>query len=387
MAQRKIVVVGIGGGGCRIVERIAPCLGDNPSIGAIDTDAGMLSELSVPTKLEVGSSAAGGMGTGGDPELGRKAVEEDMQMVSGLFDGADVVFVVAALGGGTGTGGVCPVVNAAAEAGAMTFCFATLPFEFEGPVRTSKARPAVEDLRLCSDAVVVMPNDRLFRSTGEETIAGSFEKADRILGEGAAGIWRMVTRPGYINLDFADLKRVVTTRMSVCSLGFATAEGEDRAARVVEKLTGSPLLDDGRLLSESRSCLVSIAGGPDLTLKEVDQVMKLISGKAADGADISMGTVIDESFEGSISVTVIASGEGGADLAADERASRAEDSGDAASSEKSSKTRVAGKAAQQAKLQLNAAGKGRFKGIEPTIFDGEDLDIPTFIRHGVSIQR
>ncbi|MFW5870873.1 MAG: cell division protein FtsZ [Verrucomicrobiota bacterium] len=386
MAERKIVVAGIGSGGCRIVEKIAPVLGGAASIVAIDTDSNVLSGSHVPVKLEIGSAYTRGMGAGGDVELGRKAAEDDIHMIRELFEGADAVFVMAGLGGGTGAGAAATVVSAAAETEAMTFCFATLPFQFEGPQRMAKAMKSVDDLKSCSDTLVLMPNDRLFTSTGEDTVAASFEKADRILAEGAASIWRMITRPGYISLDFADLRKAVSNSGSVCSLGFASAEGEDRAVAVMKELTASPLLGEGSVLGSAGSLLVSIAGGSDLTLNEIDRVMKVLSERVSGKAEVSMGTVIDEAFDGRISVTVLAAlvdGDGGEKDKPDEPAAVTRKESGAGDSPR----RKGRKASQQAKLKFDVSGQGRFRGIEPTIYEGEDLDIPTFIRRGVSIQK
>ncbi len=386
MAERKIVVAGIGSAGCRIIERISPALGETPSIVAIDTDSNVLSRSHVPVKLEIGSAYTRGMGAGGDVELGRKAAEDDIHMIRELFEGADAAFVMVGLGGGTGGGAAATVVSAAAETEAMTFCFATLPFEFEGPQRMAKAMKSVDDLKRCSDTLVLMPNDRLFTSTGEETVAASFEKADMILGEGAASIWRMLTRPGYISLDFADLRKAVSDSGSVCSLGFASAEGEDRANAVMSELTASPLLGEGRMLDNAGSLLVSIAGGSDLTLKEVDHVMKTFSERASGKAEVSMGTVVDKVFEGRISVTVLAALNDGENEEKD-AAVEPSDVTEEAPKSGGSRRRRGRKQSQQAKLKLDIAGQGRFRGIEPTIYEGEDLDIPTFIRRGISIQR
>lgn len=387
MNKRRVVVAGLGGGGCQIIGRITDSLTDAQSVVAIDTDAAALSGLSVPAKLEIGSSYTKGMGTGGDVQLGRKIAEEDIQMVQALFEGADAVFLVVGLGGGSGTGAACPVLDAAVDSGAMTICFATLPFEFEGMQKSSKARKALEDLRQCCDALVVVANDRLFSDIEDETVAGSFEKADCILGEGAASIWRMITRPGYISLDFADLKKAVSATRSSCSLGFAVSEGSNRAEEVVKKLSNCSLLDEGRSLSEAGSVLVSISGGHDLALKEVGEIMKLIADCVPEGAEVSMGTIVDEAFDGKISVTVLVSG---ASHEEQQAQPAAEDSVITQADTETSFTKKRGRsrrASQQAKLRLNASGQGRFKGVAPTIFEGEDLDIPTFIRRNVSIQR
>jgi len=362
-----------------VIDRLAGSV-EEKAMCAVNTDSKSLAASQATTKLQIGQGVTKGLGTGGDAQLGREAAEADVEMIRGLFPETDLVMLVVALGGGTGSGAAPVILETARSTGAMTMCFATLPFGFEAADRRERAGRALDNLREVADAVVVVPNDRLFESVDDGRVADAFDKADEVLAHGVSALCLAITRPGLIDLDFADVRRVVHVGQGICALGYGDGRGKNRAERAVAHLLGSPLLEKGRLLAEARSLLVSVVGGPDLTLKEVSEVMHGISAKTENGPEILMGTVIEEEWRNRVVVTVLASGSG--TVAKTAEAGQAPEPGEKRTGKKRSRLRQT-----QTSLRLESSGKGRFKNVEPTILDGEDLDIPTFLRRGISIDK
>jgi len=385
MHDRKVTIVGLGGGGCKIVDWIARSSPDGPAIITISTDSEILSSSHATTKLQIGSVRTTGLGTGGDINLGRLSAEDDIEMISSLFEGVDLVILVVALGGGTGTGGAPVVLNAARNAGAMTLCFATLPFNFEGQQKKEYAEEGIANLKDVSDALIVVPNERLFEFIGVSNVADSFEKADEVISDGISSVWKLIMKPGFISLDFAHLQTIVRNGGGVCTFGYGSASGEGRVAAALKSLLEGSLLEKGAVVSEARSLLVSIAGGSDLTLKEIDDVMKAISARMHKDAKLFMGTIIDSGFHDKLSITVIASEKWSSDPAAVTEKPKEGETSD--TSDKSKRTRSTRAKDLQTKLKLEPTGKGRFNNVEPTVLDGEDFDIPTFVRRSISIER
>jgi cell division protein FtsZ len=283
------------------------------------------------------------------------------------------------------------VLQAARESDAATLGVAAIPFAFEGRQRRERADAAIVDLLAAADTLVVMHNDRLVEATGKTAVAESFREADRILGEALDSIWGLLVWPGYLNLGFADLRRIMRRGGGICTLGYGWGSGRARVEKALAELLEGPLLDHGRALAEAKGVLVSIMGGADLTIQEVGEIVNAIRAKAPEKAEIEVGTVVDEQVRGKLRVTAIASE---AWASADEvkpavevepkppdgdvEAGRRPEAAPAA--EPGKKPRVT-----QARLNLEAAGRGRFKDMEPTVLDGEDLDIPTFIRRGLRL--
>ena len=262
---QRIKVVGVGDGGCNTVDYMYREWSNGPELIAVNTDAQSLQERSVNTRIQIGSQVARGLGAGGDPKVGKLAVEEDRDQCRGLFEGVDIVFFVAGLGGGTGSGALPGLIDAAHESGALTMCFATLPFVFEGDERMERARGSLDLIRSMADSVVLVPNERLYEMVREETtLADAFRHTNRIVSQAIMSLWMMVTRQGLINLDYADLRKVVRMSGGTCVFGVGFGVGHDRAAAAVESLLASPLLIHGQLIRDSAGLLVSIVGGPDL---------------------------------------------------------------------------------------------------------------------------
>jgi cell division protein FtsZ len=385
MHERKISIVGIGGGGCKIVDWIARSCPGGPSVVAISTDIEILSKSSATAKLQIGTVRTAGLGTGGDANLGKLAAEEDVEMIGSLFQGIDLIIFVVALGGGTGTGAAPVVLKAAREAGALTLCFAVLPFNFEGQQKKECAEQGVSALRDIADALIVVPNERLFEFIGIANVADSFEKADEVISDGVSSVWKLIMQPGFIGLDFAHLQTIVRNGGGVCTLGYGVGTGRDRIEVALKSIMEGPLLEKGEVISRARSLLVSIAGGSDLTLKEIDDIMKAISARKQKDAKLFMGTVVDKQVQDKIAITIIASEIWSAEPAVAQVEAKASENIEGG--EKSRRGRPARAKDLQAKLKLEPTGKGRFKDVEPTVLDGEDFDIPTFVRRGISIER
>ena len=386
MRDVKIMVVGVGGAGSRIVERLADTLGGAVAVAAVNTDAAALAESKVGTKVQIGASRTGGFGAGGDVNLGRLAAEDDKELLRSLFSGRDLVLLVLGLGGGTGTGAAQVVLGTARDAGAMTMCFVTLPFDFEGAQRKMVAEGAISGLREVCDALIAVPNDRLMETVGEGTLSETFARTDQIVSAGIRGICKLITHPGYINLDFADLQRVIRNSGGICTFGYGDGAGQNRAEAALAALLNSPLLEKGARVASAAALLVSVVGGSDLTVREIKGIMAAITAKASKDCHVAMGTVVDEDWQDRITITVVASDEWVVPEPAPPPAAEAEDVRDVPVAAGRAKRKTAA-APTQGDLELDPTGKGRFKGTEPTMMDGENLDIPTYLRRGIAIEK
>src|SRR5881394_1388568 len=284
--ELTLKVFGVGGAGCNAVEQIA----QNGFVGvefvAVNTDVQALLDLSVGRVVPLGSTLTRGLGAGGDPQLGRAAAEEDEERLCRLCADAKVVVIVTGLGGGTGTGASPVLARAAKEAGALVLAIATLPFECEGTRRQRQAQAGLEQLKEAADAVLCLPNQRVLKLIDENTsLVETFKITNDLLAHGLRGVWRLLTRAGIINVDFADLCAVVRGQHAESSFACAEGRGEHRAREVVEKLLASPLLEGGAVLKEAESVLVSIVAGSDLTMAEVNRLMSKIN-RASENAQI-----------------------------------------------------------------------------------------------------
>lgn len=385
MAQ-DICIIGLGGGGAKILDGIADAVAGGAAVVAVNTDTQALAESRAPSRVQIGMGRTHGFGTGGDVALGRQALEDDREVVEGLFGEVRLLILLVGLGGGTGTGAAPALLNIARDAGVMTLCFATMPFSFEGRLRRDQAYRGLAEIRDAADAVVMVQNDRLAEFVGESKVNETFARVDAVVGDAVCAVWKMLAKPGFINLDFADLRKVVKNTRGICALGYGRAEGENRAFTAVTSLLDGPLTDHGQVVANADSLLVSIVGGPDLTLVEVGAIMDAISARARKDGRIFMGTVIDEEWVDRVTITVIASEEW-----APPDGETAQEEGPAESEGTASAKRGGGKRSRkrhlQTKLRLDASSRGRFKDVEPTVMDGEDLDIPTFARRGISIEK
>ena len=305
-----IKVVGIGGGGTNAVNRMIDFGLGGVSFIAMNTDLQVLKNTIADEKLQLGESLTKGLGVGGDPEVGRNAADESKQDIKKALEGSDMVFVTAGMGGGTGTGAAPLIAEIAREQGALTVAIVTKPFSFEGPRRARAAEEGIEALREKVDTIVVIPNDRLLDVTEKKsTLLEAFRFADDILRQGVQGISDIITIPGYINVDFADVKAVMSDAGSAL-MGIGMATGEHRSVEAAQQAIASPLLESG--IDGARGVLLNITGGNDLTLSEVYEAADVIYKAADEGeANIIFGTVINDKFDGAIQITVLATGFGG----------------------------------------------------------------------------
>ena len=301
-----IKVVGVGGGGVNAVNRMMEAGLQGVEFIAINTDAQALLMSDADVKLDIGRELTRGLGAGADPDKGRQAAEDHADEIEEALKGADMVFVTAGEGGGTGTGGAPVVARVARALGALTIGVVTKPFKFEGKRRSRQADDGIATLREEVDTLITIPNDKLLDMTDQQVaILDAFRQADTVLYQGVSGITNLITTPGLINLDFADVKSVMANAGSAL-MGIGMARGEDRARIAAEMAISSPLLEAS--VDGAHGVLLSIAGGSDLGLFEVSAAADLIEQAAADDANIIFGTIIDDSLGDEVRVTVIAAG-------------------------------------------------------------------------------
>ncbi|WP_026875635.1 cell division protein FtsZ [Jiangella gansuensis] len=301
-----IKVVGIGGGGVNAVNRMIEVGLKGVEFIAINTDAQALLMSDADVKLDVGREATRGLGAGANPDVGRKAAEDHAEEIEEVLKGADMVFVTAGEGGGTGTGGAPVVARIARSLGALTIGVVTRPFMFEGRRRALQAEAGIEELREEVDTLIVIPNDRLLSiSDRQVSVLDAFKSADQVLLSGVQGITDLITTPGLINLDFADVKSVMSNAGSAL-MGIGSARGEDRAVAAAEMAISSPLLEAS--IDGAHGVLLSVSGGSDLGLFEINEAANLVAQAAHDDANIIFGAVIDDALGDEVRVTVIAAG-------------------------------------------------------------------------------
>jgi cell division protein FtsZ len=429
VAKRNLSLkfIGVGGAGGHIADYL--CAAGFPDIEfiAVNTDAQALADCRASQKFQLGAELTRGLGMGGDPELGLATAEKEAAALSPLCAGADIVFLAAGLGGGTGTGASPVLARIARETGALVLAFAVMPFAFEGARRQQQAQRGLQLLKAAADGVICIPNQKLCTLIDEKTsLVETFRLGNELLAQGLRGLWRLLTRPGLIHVDFAHLAAVLRGRHSESSFAMADAAGPNRGREVVEKLLRSPLLGEGRLLAEAETILISIAGGADLNMAEVDRIMESIEQECAD-AHLTLGMTVDQSLRDRVEVTLIASSRkpvasppavtGPLEeievespvtaVAPRERETNFLDTTattrpaprylpppptlNPEQTEKAikqhaganSRLRKALPRLRQGQLPLEIVSKGRFEKSEPTIHNGEDLDVPTFKRRGL----
>jgi len=305
-----IRVVGVGGAGLNAVDRMIDAGITQVDFLAVNTDIQQLQMCDAPTKIHIGSELTEGLGSGADPEIGRHAAEDGYDSIKRALRGSDMVFVTAGEGGGTGSGGAPIVARVARELGALTVGIVTMPFKFEGSRRRKQAEDGVQALREACDTLIVIPNDRLLEVLDRSTsMLEAFRIADDVLRHGVQGICDLITNPGLINLDFADVRTVMQdSGTALMGIGYATGEG--RAKEAAERALRSPLIETE--ISGARGILLSIAGGDDLTLYEVNEAAEAVREAATDDTNIIFGATLDDRLTGQLWVTVVATGFGGA---------------------------------------------------------------------------
>jgi cell division protein FtsZ len=305
----EIKVIGVGGGGGNAVSQMIDANIDGVDFIAANTDAQALRQFRGKTILQIGSSVTKGLGAGANPEVGRQAALEDRDHIIELLNGADMVFITAGMGGGTGTGAAPVIAQAAKELGILTVAVVTKPFEFEAKRRMKIAEQGIEELSRHVDSLITIPNSKLVQVMGDDALLlNAFKAANDVLHGAVQGIAELITRQGLINVDFADV-RTVMSEMGMAVMGAGRAKGEDRAIMAVQSAIGSPLLEDINLTG-ALGVLVNITAGMNLTMKEFDEVGRSVADLASDDATVVIGTVIDPEMGDELRVTVVATGLG-----------------------------------------------------------------------------
>ena len=303
----RIKVIGVGGGGGNAVARMVQRGLSGVEFIVANTDSQALKSSPAPIKIQIGSKLTKGLGAGADPNVGRQAALEDTDTLIQALSGADMVFVTTGLGGGTGTGAAPVIASLATELGALTIAVVTRPFKFEGKKRFAQAEDGLDALRECVDTVITIPNERLLSVIDRSTsMLDAFSTADDVLRQAIQGISDLILVPGMINLDFADVKTIMSG-MGVAMMGTAMAEGSSRALEAAQRAISSPLLEDASV-NGARGVIINVTGGPDLSLMEVNEALTVIQEAAHEEANIIFGAVVDPELEAKVKITVIATG-------------------------------------------------------------------------------
>jgi cell division protein FtsZ len=307
LSPAKIKVIGVGGGGCNAVNRMIRAKVEGIEFIAANTDLQALKLCQAPVKLQLGAKLTKGLGAGANPEVGRKAALEDTDKIIEALEGADMIFITSGLGGGTGSGAAPVVASLASELGALTVAVVTKPFAFEGKRRMMQAEQALQDLVGAVDTVIVIPNERLMETVERGTsFFDAFRIADDILRQAVQGISDIITVPGIINRDFADVKAIMSGQ-GYAVMGTAVATGSNRAVDAANRAIASPLLEDNSIQG-AQGILINICGSPSLSLHEVHEASSIIQKAAAENANIIFGAVQDEAMKDAVKITVIAAG-------------------------------------------------------------------------------
>ena len=370
----KIRVVGVGGGGSNAVDRMIEAGLMGVEYLAVNTDNQVLDLSAADQKLQIGAELTRGLGTGGNPDLGRRAAEESRQDIMIALDGADMVFITAGMGGGTGTGASAIVAEISKELGALTVAVVTKPFAVEGKKRGRLAEEGLARLKANVDTLIVIPNDRLLSLSEKElTLQQAFAFADTVLQQGVKGISEVIVVPGLINLDFADV-RAVMADAGTAMMGIGESSGANRATDAAQAAINSPLLETS--IQGAGAVLLNVTGGPDLTLDEIHQAAQIVQEAACgagDETDVTMGAVIDEKMEGQVRITVLATGfENQECPAVPAKADEKREAPAAAA------PAVAAAPEPQPEVKEEQPKRTPFQE-EPT-YDEDDIDIPAFLR-------
>jgi cell division protein FtsZ len=378
----KMKVVGVGGAGGNAINRMIEEALDGVEFIAVNTDAQALKKIDSDMKIQIGQKLTRGLGAGARPEIGRQAIAESEEEVRRAVDGADLVFVTAGMGGGTGTGAAPTVGRIAREEGALAIAIVTKPFHFEGKKRMRHAEIGLKELRRTVDTMIVVPNERLLSVVGKgTTFREALKKADEVLLHATQGISDLISVTGEVNVDFADVRTVMSNK-GAALMGTGKSTDEDRAVDAAQQAICSPLLDDVSINGAS-GVLVNISGGPDLTIDEVTTINSIVQEAAGDEAEMIFGAVHDADLEGTLRVTVIATGFGRHDDDGegddDEKVIEADFRGPRLLDEEEKKQREEGGGAADPDRPRKGADDGDGRR-EPRRRDSEDLEIPTFIR-------
>lgn len=364
----KIKVIGVGGGGSNAVNRMIEHGVQGVEFIAVNTDAQALNLSLAETKLQIGTKLTRGLGAGANPEIGKKAAEESKEQIAEALNGSDMVFVTAGMGGGTGTGAAPVIAEIAKEIGALTVGVVTKPFTFEGRKRSNQAVNGIANFKEKVDTLIVIPNDRLLEIVDKNTpMLEAFREADNVLRQGVQGISDLIAVPGLINLDFADVKTIMTEK-GTALMGIGVATGENRAAEAARKAISSPLLETS--IDGAKGVLMNISGGANLSLYEVNEAADIVSSASDEDVNMIFGSVINEDLKEEIVVTVIATG-----FDEKENMQKQQQQGTRPGFQANNQTNVN----QQQKEETVSADDRNFGSHYQET--GDTLDIPTFLRN------
>jgi len=417
--QKKITIkaFGVGNAGISMMQRLLDSGVEGVEFVAVNTDPASLLGSSASQKIHLETRLMRGLGTGGDPERGQAVAQEAEGKLKEICQGAGLVFIIAGLGGGAGTGISSVLARLARKANAVALGFVTTPFDCEGRRRQNAAQEGLEALREAADAVICLPNQKVFKLIDENTsVVSTFKLIGDLLADGVRGVWRLLAHPGLLDVHFDDFCAMMRDRHMESSFASIEAIGATRSREAVDKLLAHPMLDGGQMLAEAEAVLVSLIGGPDLTMTEVNRVMEEIQGRC-DGAHVMMGAAIDDKFCERLAITIIVARKGEASRESDERVRTKPEELETQLLSQTTTTkpksrlvppapdlppdkveqllsrqrpvgtrgRKATAKMRQGQLPLEIISKGRFDKSEPTIHMGEDLDVPTYIRRGISL--
>ena len=369
----KIKVIGIGGGGGNAINNMIRSNLAGVDFIAANTDVQALETSLAPVKMQLGRGITKGLGAGANPEIGRSAALEDVDKLKDMLQGSDMVFITAGLGGGTGTGAAPVVAQIAKELQALTVAVVTKPFNFEGRQRKKQAERGIQELKKVVDTIITIPNDRLIGlATKKAKFVEMLKRADDVLLYAVKGISDLIMIPGLINLDFADV-RTIMSEMGMALMGTGIARGDNRASEAAQQAISSPLLEDVSI-SGARGVLMNITSGPELTIEEVQEASSLIQQQAHEDANIIWGTVLDDSVGEELRVTVIATGIGEVDARAKP------DLGIIQGSRRNDDLDVPTFLRQNRKIQEGTTERQRPMSLKDLPIDEDELEIPTFLR-------
>ena len=418
LTDRNIAIklVGVGGAGSNAVDRLKMENLERLQMAVINTDYQALASSPVQDKVLIGMGVTRGLGAGGDPELGRVAAEADREKIAAVVKDCDLVFIVTGMGGGTGSGASPTVAEIAAETGALVIAFVTMPFSFEGGRRLKQAEEGLAALRKVCDAVIPLPNDVLLQEAADnETVLDSFARADEWIGRGVKSIWAMLFKTGLINLDFATLRQAFQQRGGKTLFSLGEGAGENAVAETIASLKLCPLLHTPEFSRKADRLLVNIVGGADLTLPKVNELMSAITDQFGRDSHIIMGAVIDETMAGRVEVCVLGTSDMGGrgvtsrrpvpvarvksiapalprgdsppDPMPDNGPTAPEPEAFALAAGDSAEARnvLAAKVAQDEFGFGEVERRGHFEKTDRNLFDGQDLDVPTYLRRGIKI--
>lgn len=386
-ADAKIKVFGVGGGGGNAVEDMLSAQIQKVEFICLNTDAQALNNLKAPIRLQLGKELTKGLGAGANPEIGRKSAEEDREKLRSIIEGSDMIFITAGMGGGTGTGAAPVVAEIAKELGVLTVAVVTKPFAFEGRQRQQIAEEGIKALARHVDSLITIPNDKLLTVLGKNvSLLSAFKAANNVLLGAVQGISDLITRPGLINVDFADV-RTVMSEMGMAMMGTGSASGENRARMAAEAAIASPLLEDVTNLSGARGILVNITAGLDLSIGEFEEVGDVIKSFTADGATVVVGTVIDPEMKDEIRVTVVVTGLGHYDNNKHSPKYRSDGGFDFQRNEQRSYLRQSSRSVTAGRAHsVSSSSQHSQADNNSSIPDVDYLDIPAFLRRQEEIE-